>query len=35
MSATIDTTLFTQYFGQVPIVEIEGRQHSVEGTHLL
>lgn len=29
MSATIDTTLFSNYFGNCPVVEIVGRTHSV------
>lgn len=30
MSATIDTTLFANYFGNCPVIEIEGRTHSVQ-----
>ncbi|XP_025080426.1 ATP-dependent RNA helicase A-like, partial [Pomacea canaliculata] len=30
MSATVDTTLFTEYFGEVTIVEIYGRVYPVE-----
>lgn len=30
MSATIDTTLFSEYFGQCPVVEIPGRTHPVQ-----
>ena len=32
MSATIDTQMFTEYFGNCPIVEIEGRSFPVQGT---
>ena len=31
MSATIDTSLFSDYFGNVPIVEVKGRVHPVQG----
>lgn len=31
MSATIDTQMFTEYFGNCPIVEIEGRAFPVQG----
>ena len=31
MSATIDTQMFTEYFGNCPIVEIEGRSFPVQG----
>lgn len=34
MSATIDTTLFAQYFGNCPVVEIAGRTHSVTQLYL-
>lgn len=30
MSATIDTTLFAEYFGQCPVIEIPGRTHPVQ-----
>lgn len=30
MSATIDTTLFSGYFGDCPVIEIEGRTHPVD-----
>lgn len=30
MSATIDTTLFANYFGECPVIEIEGRTHPVD-----
>lgn len=30
MSATIDTTLFSRYFGRCPVVDIPGRVHPVE-----
>lgn len=30
MSATIDTTLFSSYFGNCPVIEIEGRAHPVK-----
>lgn len=30
MSATIDTTLFSNYFGNCPVIEIEGRAHPVK-----
>lgn len=30
MSATIDTTLFTNYFGGCPIIEMEGRTYPVQ-----
>ena len=35
MSATIDTQMFTEYFGNCPIVEIEGRSFAVQGIVLL
>ena len=35
MSATIDTQMFTEYFGNCPIVEIEGRSFPVQGIELL
>ena len=31
MSATIDTQMFTEYFSNCPIVEIEGRSFPVQG----
>ena len=31
MSATIDTSLFVEYFGECYIVEVHGRQHPVQG----
>ncbi|KAL7079809.1 hypothetical protein ACQ4LE_000922 [Meloidogyne hapla] len=34
MSATIDTSLFTNYFGLCPIIEIEQRVHPVRGFFL-
>ena len=34
MSATIDTQMFTEYFGNCPIVEIEGRSFPVQGNNL-
>ncbi|KAF7634499.1 hypothetical protein Mgra_00006070 [Meloidogyne graminicola] len=34
MSATIDTSLFTNYFGQCPIIEIEQRMHPVRSFFL-
>lgn len=30
MSATIDTSLFSRYFGGCPVVDIPGRVHPVE-----
>lgn len=30
MSATIDTTLFSSYFGNCPVIEVEGRAHPVK-----
>lgn len=30
MSATIDTTLFSGYFGDCPVIEVEGRTHPVD-----
>lgn len=30
MSATIDTTLFSEYFGKCPVVEVPGRAHPVQ-----
>ena len=35
MSATIDTQMFTEYFGNCPIVEIEGRSFPVQGIRVL
>lgn len=34
MSATIDTQMFTEYFGNCPIVEIEGRSFAVQEYYL-
>ena len=34
MSATIDTTLFSDYFNQCPIVEVPGRAHPVQEYYL-
>lgn len=34
MSATIDTTLFSNYFGSCPVIEIEGRTHPVKQYYL-
>ena len=34
MSATIDTTLFSAYFGSCPIVEVEGRAFPVQEYYL-
>ena len=31
MSATIDTTMFSDYFGNCPVMEIEGRSFPVQG----
>ena len=31
MSATIDTSMFSEYFNNCPIVEIEGRSFPVQG----
>lgn len=31
MSATIDTTLFQEYFGNCPIIEVSGRTFPVQG----
>lgn len=31
MSATVDTTLFTEYFGNCQVVEVYGRTHPVQG----
>ena len=31
MSATIDTTMFSQYFGNCPVLEIPGRSYPVKG----
>lgn len=31
MSATIDTTLFSQYFNNCPVVEVPGRAYPVQG----
>lgn len=34
MSATIDTTLFSQYFGNCPVIEVPGRAYSVNQSFL-
>lgn len=34
MSATIDTTLFSSYFNDCPIVEVPGRTHPVKEHYL-
>ncbi|XP_033728682.1 ATP-dependent RNA helicase A-like isoform X2 [Pecten maximus] len=34
MSATVDTTLFTEYFGQCKVVEVYGRTHPVQEYYL-
>ena len=31
MSATIDTTLFSQYFNDCPVIEVEGKVFPVQG----
>ena len=31
MSATIDTSLFSRYYGDCPIIEVEGKTHPVQG----
>lgn len=31
MSATIDTTLFSKYFNDCPVIEVPGRAHPVQG----
>ena len=31
MSATVDTTLFSDYFGNCQVVEVYGRTHPVQG----
>lgn len=33
MSATMDVDHFSSYFGDVPVVYLEGRQYSVEVLH--
>ena len=33
MSATVDTTLFTDYFGKVVVVEVYGRVYPVQGSY--
>lgn len=35
MSATIDTTLFSKYFNDCPVIEIEGRAFPVQGISYL
>ena len=34
MSATIDTTLFVDYFGSAEVVEVYGRVHPVQGGYI-
>lgn len=34
MSATIDTTMFSDYFGNCPVMEVEGRSFPVQGNIL-
>jgi ATP-dependent RNA helicase A len=34
MSATIDTSLFSEYFGGCPIFEVYGRMHAVQEYYL-
>ncbi|XP_070532711.1 ATP-dependent RNA helicase A-like isoform X2 [Ptychodera flava] len=34
MSATIDTTMFSEYFGNCPVVEVYGRTHPVQEYYL-
>lgn len=31
MSATIDTTMFKEYFFNCPVIEVHGRAHAVQG----
>ena len=31
MSATIDTSLFSRYYGDCPIIEVEGKAYPVQG----
>ena len=31
MSATVDTTIFSEYFNNCPVLEVHGRTHSVQG----
>ena len=31
MSATVDTSMFAEYFGNVKVVEVAGRVHPVQG----
>ena len=31
MSATIDTSLFSRYFADCPIIEVEGKAYPVQG----
>jgi len=31
MSATIDTTMFSQYFNDCPVIEVEGKVFPVQG----
>ena len=35
MSATIDISLFQEYFGNCPIIEVSGRTFPVQGMFLL
>lgn len=34
MSATIDTSMFCEYFFNCPIIEVFGRTYAVQGKHL-
>lgn len=34
MSATIDTSLFSEYFDNCPIVEVYGRSYPVQGKNM-
>ena len=34
MSATIDTTLFSNYFNNCPIIEVVGKTYPIQGTML-
>lgn len=34
MSATIDTSMFAEYFFNCPVIEVFGRTFPVQGTHL-
>jgi len=33
MSATIDTSMFSEYFNNCPVVEVHGRTHPVQGSY--